>query len=222
MRINVLTASGEDTGKKVNLNPLIFEIEPSDNAIYSSVVAEFAHLRQGSRATKSKAEVQGSGKKPWRQKGTGRARVGTIRTPIWRGGGHTFAIKPGVSRHKVNEKVKQLARKSAFSLHAKAGSIRVVEELSFPDTKTKQMRNLLAGLELTGRNNLLLVKELSDNVLYAARNIPNLMVVKAEHSSTLDLLSSKYLIIETGAVETLNKAFDKLTTTAPAEEVTSK
>lgn len=84
------------------------------------------------------------------------------------------------------------------------------------------MRNLLAGLELTGRNNLLLVKELSDNVLYAARNIPNLMVVKAEHSSTLDLLSSKYLIIETGAVETLNKAFDNLTATTPAEEVTSK
>ena len=220
MRMNVLTASGEDSGKKVNLNPQIFEIEPSDNAIYSSVVAEFAHLRRGSRATKTKAEVRGSGRKPWRQKGTGRARVGTVRNPVWRGGGHTFAIKPGVSRHKVNRKVTQLARRSVFSLHAKAGSIKVVEQLNFQDSKTRQMRNLLKGLELTGANNLLLVKELDDNVLLAARNIPNLMVVKAEQSSTLDLLSSKYLIIETGAVELLNKAFDR--SKKPAVEGVSK
>ena len=217
MRLNVLTASGDDTGKKVNLSPQIFEIEPNDNAVHSAVIAELAHLRQGSRATKNKAEVQGSGRKPWRQKGTGRARIGTIRSPIWRGGGHTFALKPGISRHKINKKVKQLAKRSAFSTHAKAGSIRVIEELNFEDNKTKQMRNLLQSLQINGGSALLLVKELNENVLLAARNLRNLMVVRADYSSTLDLLSSKTLIIETGAVEIINKMFDQTKKTAERE-----
>ena len=217
MRLKVLTVSGDDSGKKVNLSPQVFEIEPNGNALHSAVVAELTHLRQRSRATKSKAEVQGSGRKPWRQKGTGRARIGTIRSPIWRSGGHTFALEPGMSRHKINKKLKQLARRSAFSTHAKAGSIKVVEELNFENNKTKQMRNLLQSLDINGGSALLLVKQLNENVLLAARNIRNLMVVRADYSSALDLLSSKTLIIETGAVELINKMFDKTKKAAEGE-----
>ena len=209
MRVNVFTATGEDSGKKINLNPLVFEVEPNKDAIFSSVVAEMWHLKQGSRATKSKAQVKASGRKPWRQKGTGRARVGTLGSPIWKGGGHTFAIKPGVRSHKVNKKVKQLARKSAFSVHAKAGTLKVVEELKFETNKTSQMRVLLKNLEIDGVNSLLILKELSENILLSARNIPNLMVVSAGSSSTLDLVSSKKVILESGAVEILNKLFEK-------------
>jgi len=209
MRVNVFTAGGEDSGKKINLNPLVFDVEPSRNAIYSSVVAEMWHLKQGSRATKSKAQVKASGRKPWRQKGTGRARVGTLGSPIWKGGGHTFAIKPGLRAHKVNKKVKQLARKSAFSAHVKAGTLKVVEELKFETNKTSQMRALLKNLGIDGVNSLLILKELNENILLSARNIPNLMVVSAGSSSTLDLVSSKKVILESGAVEILNNLFDK-------------
>ena len=209
MRVNVFTAGGEDSGKKINLNPLVFDVEPSRNAIYSSVVAEMWHLKQGSRATKSKAQVKASGRKPWRQKGTGRARVGTLGPPIWKGGGHTFAIKPGLRAHKVNKKVKQLARKSAFSAHVKAGTLKVVEELKFETNKTSQMRALLKNLGIDGVNSLLILKELNENILLSARNIPNIMVVSAGSSSTLDLVSSKKIILESGAVEILNNLFDK-------------
>lgn len=209
MRVNVFTAKGEESGKKINLNPLVFEVKPSKDAIHSSVVAEMWHLKQGSRATKSKAQVKASGRKPWRQKGTGRARVGTLGSPIWKGGGHTFAIQPGVRSHKVNKKVKQLARKSAFSVHAKAGTLKVVEELNFETHKTSQMRTLLKNLEIDGVNSLLILKELNENILLSARNIPNLMVVTAGSSSTLDLVSSKKVILESGAVEILNNLFEK-------------
>ena len=209
MRVNVLTAGGEDSGKKINLNPLVFEVEPSKNAIFSSVIAEMWHLKQGSRATKSKGQVKASGRKPWRQKGTGRARVGTLGSPIWRSGGHTFAIKPGVRAHKVNKKVKQLARKSAFSVHAKAGTLKVVEELKFETNKTSQMRVLLKNLGIDGVNSLLILKELDENILLSARNIPNIMVVTAGNSSTLDLVSSRKVILESGAVEILNNMFVK-------------
>ena len=209
MRVNVFTAGGEESGKKINLNPLVFDVEPSKNAIYSSVVAEMWHLKQGSRATKSKAQVKASGRKPWRQKGTGRARVGTLGSPIWKGGGHTFAIRPGLRSYKVNKKVKQLARKSAFSAHVKAGTLKVVEELNFETNKTSQMRALLKNFDINGVNSLLILKELSENILLSARNIPNLMVVSAGSSSTLDLVSSKKVILESGAVEILNKLFDK-------------
>ncbi len=209
MRVNVYTVGGEDTGKKINLNPKVFELEPNDNAIHSAVVAEMWHLKQGSRATKSKAQVKASGRKPWRQKGTGRARVGTLGSPIWKGGGHTFAIKPGLRAHKVNKKVRQLARKSAFSAHVKAGSLKVVEELKFESHKTKQMNTLLSDFGINGVSSLLILKKLNENILLSARNIPNLMVVSAGNSSALDLVRSRKVLLESGAVEILNNMVDK-------------
>jgi large subunit ribosomal protein L4 len=208
MKLDVYKTDGSKTGKSVELSDKIFGIEPNNHVMYLSVKAYLANQRQGTHKTKERNEVRGGGRKPWRQKGRGTARAGTIRSPIWIGGGTIFGPKPRNYRQKLNKKVRQIARMSALSVKAKSEQIFVVEDFNFDAPKTKDLANILAALELSGKKTLLLTNELQANVYKSGRNIPKVNVLEAEKASTYDLLNSQILLLQKGAIEKLESTFN--------------
>jgi len=191
----------------VELPGHIFEIEPNDHAIYLDVKAIMTNQRQGTASTKNRARVRGGGRKPWRQKGRGMARAGTIRSPLWRGGGIIFGPQPHEFHMKVNKKVKVLARKSVYSHKAGEGAVKVVEDLQFPEPKTKEFFTLLQKWELDNKKITLLLSEIKQDVIRSGRNLPNLKIRLAKDASTYDLLDNEVLLLEQSALDKLQEVF---------------
>jgi len=209
MQLEIYKKDGTLSGEKTNLSPDIFEIEPNDHAIYQAVTTYLSNQRQGTHKTKTYGEVSGSGKKLWKQKHTGRARIGAVRSPLWKGGGTIFGPLPRDYSRQLPKKVKQLARKSALSYKAKDAAIKVVEDFSFETPKSKEMTSILKALELTGKKTLLLVNKNDEIVWKSGRNIPKLKIIEASKASTYEILDNQMLLIQKSAVEVLEKTLQQ-------------
>ncbi|MDD3106657.1 MAG: 50S ribosomal protein L4 [Bacilli bacterium] len=190
---------GEEVGK-INLNKNVFAIEPNMQAVYDVVNAERAAMRQGTSKTKDRTEVRGGGRKPWRQKGTGRARQGSIRSPQWRGGGVVFGPTPRKYVLKVNRKVVQLAVKSLLSDRFKNKNIVVLDKIELADFRTKSLIAVLNNLKVDGKA-LLITTEEDYNLFVAGRNIPNLYVQTKQHLSVYDLINADMYIATEAALK---------------------
>ncbi len=201
MEITVLKHNGEDTGRKITLAESIYSIEPNDHAIYLDVKQFLANQRQGTHKSKERAEIAGSTKKIKKQKGTGTARAGSIKSPIFRGGGRVFGPKPRDYRFKLNKKLKVLARKSALAYKAKENSISVLEDLNFDLPKTKQYLDLLKGLDVSNKKTLLVLGADNKNVYLSSRNIKRTKVVTADKLNTYDLLHADNLLLSESSLE---------------------
>ena len=201
MEIAVIKNSGEDTGRKVNLSDDIFGIEPNDHAIYLDVKQFLANQRQGTHKSKERAEVVGSTKKIKRQKGTGTARAGSIKSPIFRGGGRVFGPQPRDYSFKLNKKLKVLARKSALTYKAKDNGLVVLEDFSMEAPKTKEYVNVLNNLSLGDKKTLVVVAENDKNITLSSRNIQNSKVVTADSLNTYDLLNAESVVLSESSVE---------------------
>lgn len=207
MELEVYKIDGTTDGEKVSISPAIFEIQPNDHAIYRDVVSYLANQRQGTHKTKTYGEVRGSGKKLWRQKHTGRARVGAIRSPLWKGGGTIFGPVPRDYSQKLPKKMKQLARRSALSYKAKSGNIKIIEDFSFDIPKTKQMVSVLMSLGLEHKKVLLLTTSTNPNVVKSCRNLQRVRVIEASKASTYEIVDSQVLLIQKSAVPVLENTF---------------
>ncbi|MEJ5261757.1 MAG: 50S ribosomal protein L4 [Ignavibacterium sp.] len=209
MTIDVLKIDGSKSGEKIELSDSIFAIEPNDHAIYLDVKAYLANQRQGTHKAKERGEVRGGGKKPWKQKGRGGARAGTIRSPLWVGGGTIFGPRPRDYRQDLPKKVKQLARKSALSYKVKDEQLVVVEDFSFDKPKTKDFVNVLESLKLSGKKVLLLTGDYKPEVYKSGRNIPKVQVLEAAKATTYDLLNNQILVMQKSAVNVIENILSK-------------
>ena len=209
MEIAVKDIQGKETGKKVVLDEEIFGIEPNEHAVYLDVKAILANKRQGTHASKEKSVVSGSTRKLKRQKGTGGARAGSIKNPLFRGGARVFGPQPRDYSEKVNKKLKDLARKSVLSAKAKDNEIIVLEDLNFEAPKTKNIVALKKNLNLNDKNSLLIVANPNNNVYLSARNLQGFSVVNACDINTYDLLKAKNLILCESSVEEIVKTLKK-------------
>lgn len=198
-KVALFNQSGSKVGD-IELNDAIFGIEPNQHVLFEAVVMQRASLRQGTHKTKIRSEVAGGGRKPWRQKGTGRARQGSIRSPQWRGGGTVFGPVPRSYSYKLPKKVRRLAIKSALSSKVLEENILVLEGLAFEAPKTKDFKGVLTGLSV-GSKALIVTADLDENVALSARNIPGVTVVSASGITVLDVLNHDKLIMTKAAVE---------------------
>lgn len=203
MNIPILNIKGEDTGRAANLDENIFMIEPNDHAIYLDVKQYLANQRQGTHKSKERAEVAGSTRKVKRQKGTGTARMGSLKSPVLRGGGRIFGPKPRDYSFKLNKKVKVLARKSALAYKVKDNDITVVENFSFEVPKTRQFIDMLKNLSISDKKTLFVISENDKNVFLSGRNIPKTKITLASNLNTYDLLNAEKLILSEGSLEVI-------------------
>lgn len=209
MELSVLNSKGEDTGRKVKLEESIYNIEPNDHAIYLDVKQYLANQRQGTHKSKERAEVSGSTRKIKKQKGTGTARAGSIKSPVFRGGGRVFGPKPRDYSFKLNKKIKTLARKSAFSYKAKEGEISILENFTFEAPKTKDYLKFLTDLSLDQKKTLLILSEVNKNIVLSSRNVKNAKVITAESVNTHDLLHYDQLLISESSLEKIENLLNK-------------
>mgnify|MGYP001122398828 FL=1 len=207
MELSVLNKEGKETGRKVSLNEEIFGIEPSDHAIYLDVKQYMANKRQGTHKTKERAEVTGSTRKIKRQKGTGTARAGDIKSPIFRGGGTVFGPRPKSYRFKLNKKVKQLARKSALSYKARENGIVVVEDFNMEAPKTGEIVNLKSNLQIADKKSLFVLPAENNNIYLSSRNLRDVSVVIASELNTYHILNAKSVVLLEGSVKKIEEAF---------------
>ncbi|NPA67698.1 MAG: 50S ribosomal protein L4 [Chlorobi bacterium] len=207
MELNVLNISGKETGKKVTLAEDIFGIEPNDHVIYLDVKQYLANKRQGTHKAKERGEVAGSTKKIKRQKGTGTARAGSIKSPVFRGGGRIFGPKPRNYGFKLNKKVKQLARKSALSYKAAENNILVLEDIDFQVPKTKQVVELKNNLKINNKKLLLVLPNENKNIYLSARNLKKVKVLTASQLNTYDVLNSETLVLTESSIDRINQVF---------------
>lgn len=207
MEVGIYRKDGTLTDEKVTLSSEIFEITPNDQAIYQAVNTYLANQRQGTHKTKTYGEVSGSGKKLWKQKHTGRARIGAVRSPLWKGGGTIFGPIPRDYSNELPKRIKQLARKSALSYKAKDGAIKVVEDFTLETPKTKGIVEILKALELSGKKTLMLVPGTNNALWKSGRNIPSFNVLEASKASTYEILNNQVLLIQRSAVVALEKSF---------------
>ena len=205
MKLKVISTSGKETGKTVELSDKVFKIEPHDHSIWLDVRSIRSNQRQGTHKTKSRSEVRGGGRKPFRQKGTGRARQGTIRAPHHVGGGTVFGPTPRDYVVSVNKKVKKLARKSALSYKAQNNNIIVVEDFSFEAPKTKKMMDILEALEVSDTKVLLLTSEHQVNIYNSVNNLYKVAVCDSVTFSTYDVLNAEKVVVQEGAVKKINE-----------------
>lgn len=206
MLVNVLNSAGQNAGQ-VELPDEVFGIEPHEHAMHLAVRVYLSNQRQGTHKTKTRTEVSGGGKKPWKQKGRGTARSGSNRSPVWVGGGTVHGPKPHLYKLDLPKKVRRLARKSAFSLRLQENSLFVVEDLAFNEIKTKQMVSVIKALNLDNQKTLFLVADSDKNVVSSARNLPLLTTTVADKVSTYDILNNKRLLISKSAIERIVKTF---------------
>lgn len=209
MEVAVLKYSGEKTAKKVNLSDTIFGIEPNDHAIYLDVKSILANQRQGTHKAKQRNEISGSSKKLKKQKGTGGARAGNIKNPQFKGGGRVFGPVPRDYSFKLNKKVKDLARRSALSYKAKDNSIAVLEDFSFEKARTRQYLDLLNALSLGEKKTLLILPEVSKNIVLSGRNIKNTKITTADQINTYDLMHADNVIFVESAITKVETLLNK-------------
>lgn len=206
MELKIYKLDGSESGQTISLPPEVFEIEPNQHLIYQSVRTYLSNQRQGTHKTKGRSEVRGGGKKPFRQKGTGRARQGTSRSPIMVGGGNIFGPKPHTYKLTLPKKSARLARKSALSIKAKGNEIMVIEDFTFESPKTKDLLSILKSLKIEDTKTLLLVSEKNDNVYKSGRNLQKVNVLISDKAATYDLLNNKLILMQKSAVENLCKS----------------
>ncbi|AHN23740.1 50S ribosomal protein L4 [Lysinibacillus sphaericus] len=198
-KVSVLSQTGASVGE-IELNEAIFGIEPNEAVLFDAVVAQRASLRQGNHKVKNRSEVAGGGRKPWRQKGTGRARQGSIRSPQWRGGGIVFGPTPRSYSYKLPKKVRRLALKSALSAKVVEQNFLVLDALTLAAPKTKEFTKILKDLSLE-KKSLFVTADLDENVALSARNIPGVTVLTANGINVLDLLGHEKVVFTKAAVE---------------------
>lgn len=209
VKLDIYKIDGTPTGEKQDLPADIFDIEPNDHAIWQAVMTEQKNSRQGTSKAKNRSDVRGGGRKPWRQKGRGTARAGTIRSPIWVGGGRVFGPSPRDYYTEVPKKLKKLARRSALSHRAKEKHIRLVEDFQFEKPKTRQIQDILNAFDLAGQDVLLLTAESNRDLWLSGRNIPKFCVRGADSFSTQDVVRAKILLIQKSAITKIQGVLGK-------------
>lgn len=202
--VKVLNMSGNEVGS-VELNENIFGVEINEHVMHQAVVQYLANQRQGTKSAKTRAEVRGGGRKPWRQKGTGRARQGSIRAPQWTGGGVVFAPKPRDFSFKLNKKVKRLALKSALTTKVNNEKFVVVDELKLNEIKTKEMKKVLDNLNVN--KGLVVLEENNKNVLLSARNIPNVKTAGVSTINVYDILKYESFVVTKEALAKIEEVY---------------
>ncbi len=220
MTVDILNQQGETSGS-VELPDEIFGIEPNVAVMHQAVKAHLANRRQGTSKTKPRNEVRGGGRKPWRQKGRGTARAGSTRSPLWVGGGNIHGPQPRSYRQKLPRRMQQLARRSALALKLRADELIIVEDLSFPEIRTRPFADMLQALNAAGRRALVLLHEPNDVVLRSSRNIALCDVIEARNASTYHLLDNQVLVVERGAIDVLVEQLRPTSSRAAAAEATS-
>jgi len=201
MELKVLDINGKETKKSVTLDAKVFGIEPNDHSIYLDVKQFLANARQGTHKSKERAEVNRTTKKHHKQKGTGGARAGSLKSPIQRGGGTVFGPRPRNYGFKLNKKVKQLARKSALSMKVKSENLKVVENFTFEVPKTTSFINVMAALGLDKNKSLFIVGDYDKNLYLSSRNLQGVKVVNSSEISTYDIMNASEVVLSEGAVE---------------------
>jgi len=209
MEVKVLNVSGKETGAKVQLPEAIFGIEPNDHAIYLDVKQFLANQRQGTHKAKQRNEIAGSTRKLYKQKGTGGARAGSIKSPLFNGGGRIFGPQPRDYSFKLNKKLKVLARYSALTYKAQDSNVIVLEDFSFDAIKTKTYIQMVADLNATNVKTLLVLPAANNNVYLSSRNLKKAKVITVDQLNTYDVLSAGKLLLTTGAVKILEEALAK-------------
>ena len=209
MELNVHNIKGKKTGKKVKLDSSVFGVEPNNHAIYLDVKSYLANKRQGTHKSRQRADIKGSTRKIKKQKGTGTARAGSIKNPLFRGGGRIFGPVPRDYTQKVNRKVKRLARKSALSIKAKQKSIFLIEDFQMEKPSTKDFTKILTALGLSGKKNLFVLEELNKNVYLSARNLKNSSVVINSELNTYGISNANNLIISEGAIPQIESLLNR-------------
>ncbi|MEE1945740.1 50S ribosomal protein L4 [Pedobacter sp. KR3-3] len=209
MEVKVLNISGKETGAKVQLPEAVFGVTPNDHAIYLDVKQYLANQRQGTHKSKQRNEIAGSTRKLYKQKGTGGARAGSIKSPLFNGGGRIFGPQPRDYSFKLNKKLKSLARKSALSYKAQDNSVVVLEDFNFDNIKTKNYLNLVNALNLAGEKTLLVLPAQNNNIYLSSRNIQKAKVVTADQLNTYDVLNASKLLLTANSLKTLEEAFAK-------------
>jgi len=209
MKVAVLDITGKDTGRKVELSKDVFGIEPNDHAIYLDVKQYLANQRQGTHKSKERAEITGSTRKIKKQKGTGTARAGSIKSGVFRGGGRMFGPRPRNYSFKLNKNLKRLARKSALSIQANDKNLVVVEDFNFENPKTKNFVNVLKALQLDTKKSLFVLDNENTNVYLSSRNLKNSKVIKASEINTYGVLNANKVIITEGSLEGINTNLSK-------------
>lgn len=209
MEVVVYNSKGEDTGKKAQLSDAIFGIEPNKHAIYLDVKQYLANQRQGTHKAKERGEIAHSTRKIKKQKGTGGARAGSIKSPVFVGGGTIFGPRPRDYSFKLNKKVKSLARISALSVKAQENNVSVLEDFSFEAPRTKDYIAFLNALQVSDRKTLLILPDVNKNVVLSGRNVPKAKVMTASQVSTYDLMNADKLLISTEALSKLETLLEQ-------------
>jgi large subunit ribosomal protein L4 len=209
MEAKVLDINGKDTGRKVQLSDSVFGIEPNNHAVYLDVKQYLANQRQGTHKAKERAEVAGSTRKIKKQKGTGTARAGSKKSPLFKGGGTVFGPRPRSYSFKLNKNLKRLARKSAFSIKAKESNLVVVEDFSFEAPNTKKFINVLKALGLENKKSLFVLGESNKNVYLSSRNLKASSVITSSELSTYAILNANNLVLSEGSLEGIVEILSK-------------
>jgi len=209
MKVAVLDIKGKDTGRKADLSKDVFGIEPNEHAIYLDVKQYLAHQRQGTHKAKERAEITGSTRKIKKQKGTGTARAGSIKSPIFRGGGRIFGPRPRDYQQKLNKNVKRLARRSALALKSKEKAITVVEDFNFEAPKTKDFVAFLTSLGIENKKSLIVLGDLNNNVYLSSRNLKRSEVVTNSELNTYKIINAKNIVLTESALERIESNLKK-------------
>ncbi|MCA5004254.1 50S ribosomal protein L4 [Sphingobacterium bovistauri] len=209
MEVKVLNLSGKETGAKVQLPETVFGVTPNDHAIYLDVKLYLANQRQGTHKSKQRNEIAGSTRKLHKQKGTGGARAGSIKSPLFNGGGRVFGPQPRDYSFKLNKKLKQVARKSALSYKAQENNVLVLDAVNFDSIKTKNYVALVNALNVADEKTLLVLPDYNNNVYLSSRNLKKAKVVVASDLNTYDVLNATKLLLTTDSVKTLEEALAK-------------
>ena len=207
MEIKVINTAGQETGRTVTLNEQIFGIEPNDHAIYLDVKQILANKRQGTHSSKERADVSGSTRKIKKQKGTGTARAGSIKSPVFRGGGRVFGPRPRSYDFKLNKKVKALARKSALTYKALEESILVIEDFNFETPKTREMVQISNNLKINDNKSLFVLPEENKNIYLSSRNLHSISVITASELNTYQILNAKKVVVLESSISKIEELF---------------
>jgi large subunit ribosomal protein L4 len=205
MKVKVFNKEGKETGREIELSDAIFGLEPNEHAVYLAVKSQLAAQRQGTHKTKERNEIARTTKKAFRQKGTGGARRGDMKSPLVRGGGRVFGPKPHAYDLKINKKVKDVARKSALSGKLKAESLLVIEDFGKSAPRTKEFAQVLKNFNLSGQRSVVVMDQPEKNTILSARNIPQLTMVSASQLSVLDIMNCRKILLSEGAVQAIHQ-----------------
>jgi len=209
MKVDLYNISGKKTTKKTDLNDNVFKVKPNEHSIYLAVKSELASKRQGNSSSKTRSEVRGGGTKPWKQKGTGRSRIGSLRNPSRVHGGSAFGPKPHKYNLKVNKKVKLLAKKSALSIKILSDSYKIIDQFDIKSNKTKDFLKILDNLNIKESKIILITGEENNNLYLSSRNLEKINLVNVATLSTYDIMNSNFLLADKSSVEYLNNNYIK-------------